>query len=182
MISLLIITNSLKAETRQILASEVITVQHMTDFLRAHNKALSPRLSKYISLTYSQEAKLEGVSQSIAFVQMCLETNWLKFGGQVKAKQFNFCGLGAVDGGNTSASFATPQLGIRAHIQHLKAYATIDPLNQHCVDPRFHLVVKGSAPTIKDLTGRWASDKKYSKKLAQLLNKLDRFKPKEVKL
>ncbi|MBW4827956.1 MAG: N-acetylmuramoyl-L-alanine amidase, partial [Clostridiaceae bacterium] len=42
-------------------------------------------------------------------------------------------------------------------VQHLKAYASQDPLNQDCIDPRYNLVSpKGKAPNVEDLGGKWA--------------------------
>jgi len=81
---------------------------------------------------------------------------WFRFGGQVLQEQNNFCGLGAVNGGATGATFDTPQLGVRAQIQHLKAYANAEPLVNERVDPRFALVTRGCAPCWEDLNGRWA--------------------------
>ena len=39
--------------------------------------------------------------------------------------------------------------GIRAQIQHLKAYASAQPLTQRCVDPRYQYVQKGCAPYVE---------------------------------
>ncbi|MCA1951165.1 MAG: hypothetical protein LDL24_11375, partial [Treponema sp.] len=61
-----------------------------------------------------------------------------------------------------------------AHIQHLKAYGSTEGLRQPLVDPRFKYVRRGSAPTIHDLAGRWASDRAYGTKLEDLLNRLYR--------
>lgn len=41
-------------------------------------------------------------------------------------------------------------------IQHLKGYATTNPLNQECIDPRYKYVAKGCAPTFEQLSGKWA--------------------------
>jgi hypothetical protein len=49
-----------------------------------------------------------------------------------------------------------PREGVRAQVQHLKAYASTEPLKQECVDPRFKLVTRGVAPSWEDLNGRWA--------------------------
>ena len=91
---------------------------------------------------YEEEANKEGISVEVAFAQAMHETGWLQFGGSVKIEQFNFAGLGATDGGGKSADFSVygeegVRMGIRAQIQHLKAYATADPLNKKCVDDRY---------------------------------------------
>ena len=98
---------------------------------------------------YIEECAAEGVSPEVAFCQAMLETGFLKFGGQVDISQYNFAGIGAVDGGASGAVFSDVRTGIRAQVQHLKAYACKDALNQECVDPRFNLVKRGSAPYLE---------------------------------
>lgn len=149
-------------------ASEV----QMNTFLESTNEEAAERLSLLAKL-YIEEARIEGVNHDIAFCQMCLETAFLRFGGQVKPEQNNFCGLGAVDGGVAGASFPDIRAGVQAHIQHLKAYASTDPINQlPIVDPRFNLVKRGVAPLVKDLAGRWASDREYGIKIMALVRRL----------
>ena len=101
-----------------------------------------------------EEAVAEGVRPELLFCQVMKETGWLRFGGSVKIEQFNFGGLGATgETGAVSASFESVRLGLRAQSQHLKAYSTAgitsSSLSNPCVDPRFDLVVKGSAPYIQ---------------------------------
>ena len=103
-----------------------------------------------------EEANFEGVRAEVVFCQAMKETGWLQFGGQVQADQCNFAGLGATNGGAAGASFENVRMGIRAQVQHLKAYASTDPLKHECVDPRFDLVDRGCAPLVTDLNGRWA--------------------------
>jgi hypothetical protein len=123
---------------------------------------------------YIQEAAIEGVNHDVAFCQMCLETNYLRFDGDVHRQQNNFCGLGATGHGVPGASFESVQIGIRAHIQHLKAYASKKSLQRRLVDPRFGRVRRGSAPYVEDLTGKWAVDPNYSVKIRRILQSLAR--------
>ena len=128
-----------------------------------------------------EEAVDEGVRPELVFCQSMLETGWLRFGGQVKIGQFNFAGIGAVDGGTTAASFGSVREGLRAQVQHLKAYAvpgvTTSSLAHGCVDPRFSLVTKGSAPYVQWLgikenpEGRgWATSRYYGIRLVNLMS------------
>lgn len=112
-------------------------------------------ITDFANIVY-QEASAEGVRPDVVFCQAMWETGWLQFGGDVKADQCNFAGLGATGGGVGGASFADVSEGIRAQVQHLKAYASKEPLKQTCVDPRFLLVTRGVAPYLSDLNGRWA--------------------------
>ncbi|MGO5051964.1 N-acetylmuramoyl-L-alanine amidase [Lachnospiraceae bacterium LCP25S3_G4] len=123
---------------------------------------------------YIIEAQKEGIKPEVAFAQAMNETGFLKFGGIVKIEQFNFAGIGAtdVDGTINSAWFSDVPTGIRAQIQHLKAYSSTENLNQPCCDPRFHLVRRGSAPYVEYLgikenpnqTG-WATSQYYGFRL-----------------
>jgi N-acetylmuramoyl-L-alanine amidase len=127
------------------------------------------RLAAY----YVEEADAEGINSDIAFVQMCLETGFLQFGGLVTADMNNFCGLGAINEENRGLVFPDEQTGVRAHIQHLKAYASTEPLKKASVDPRYRYVnPKGKAPYIHNLAGTWASDPAYGHKIDQLLRRL----------
>ena len=98
---------------------------------------------------YLEECSAEGVRAEVAFCQAMKETGFLKFGGNVKIEQYNFAGLGATGGGVSGASFASVRLGIRAQVQHLKAYASTDNLNYECVDSRFDFVSRGVAPYVE---------------------------------
>ena len=102
------------------------------------------------------EANAEGVKPEVVFAQEMHETGWLQFGGDVKPEQCNFAGLGATGGGNPGLSFESVRMGVRAQVQHLKAYASTKPLNQACIDPRFKYVTRGTAPTLAKLDGHWA--------------------------
>lgn len=170
--------SSLKAsETFSILSSpRGIDPKVMTEFLLHHNSLLDREKALFLSRLYYEEAHREGVNHEIAFAQMCLETGFLSFGGQVSSEQNNFCGLGALDSGVEGAWFASERAGVRAHIQHLKAYASPLPLLGKALDPRYHLVQKGSAPTVDGLTGRWATDPAYGEKIKNIMMRLYSFK------
>ncbi len=127
---------------------------------------------------YVEEAAIEGINSDVAFVQMCLETGFLKFGNLVTPEMNNFCGLGSTGPGNPGCVFETEQLGVRAHIQHLQAYATTAEveLKQECVDPRYSWPHKAKfARTVHDLTKNWAMDPLYGDKLDGLLSELEQF-------
>jgi N-acetylmuramoyl-L-alanine amidase/Mannosyl-glycoprotein endo-beta-N-acetylglucosaminidase len=140
-------------------------------FLKNNNEnslANFPELPKL----YREEASVEGVNYDIAFCQMCLETSYLRFGGPVKSLQNNFANLGAVGGGAEGASFPSARIGVRAQIQHLKAYASLEPLVQEVVDPRFRFVTRGIAPLVGQLSGRWSADLQYGDKIMAILRRL----------
>ena len=128
---------------------------------------------------YCEEAAAEGVRPEVAFVQTMKETGWLQFGGDVSVNQFNFAGLGTTGGGVPGNSYPDVRTGIRAQVQHLKAYATTEPLNQECVDERYEYVLKGCAPYVEWLgqkenpagTG-WATAEKYGYSIVSMIGKM----------
>ena len=128
---------------------------------------------------YCEEAAAEGVRPEVAFVQTMKETGWLQFGGDVSVNQFNFAGLGTTGGGVPGNSYPDVRTGIRAQVQHLKAYATTEPLNQECVDERYEYVLKGCAPYVEWLgqkenpagTG-WATAEKYGYSIVDMIGKM----------
>jgi hypothetical protein len=157
-----------------ILGQGQIDAEILSEFLVFYHPEiyyLSPELANL----YVEEAALEGISHDVAFAQMCLETGFLRFGGIVLREMNNFCGLGAIGPGQRGEWFPDERTGVRAHIQHLKAYATEAPLNQELVDPRYTLVHLGSAPNIGGLAGTWAADIQYGQKINSILERLYEF-------
>ncbi|GHV13717.1 lipoprotein [Spirochaetia bacterium] len=144
-------------------------------FLESINPEAEKNSVEHLAGYYIEESAVEGVNHDIAFAQMCLETGFLRYGNLVTADMNNFCGLGAIGPEQTGEHFPEPRIGVRAHIQHLKAYATDAPLKQELVDPRYRWVRYGSAPTIHGLAGTWATDKSYAKKIAAILERLYQF-------
>ncbi|AHH14029.1 glucosaminidase domain-containing protein [Borrelia nietonii YOR] len=144
-------------------------VEDLIRYTLKMNPHLEAEYVKTIAQTYIDESIIEGINYDIAYAQMLLETGILKFNGIVSKEQHNFSGIGATDNFTKGNSFSNIKEGIRAHIQHLKAYASRQNINSNMVDPRFYLVKRGSAPTIYDLTGKWAKDKLYDKKLKKIL-------------
>ncbi|WP_088891140.1 hormogonium tapered terminus morphoprotein TftA [Leptolyngbya ohadii] len=151
-------------------ASEV----QMMMFLKSCNP---DALTKFYDVPklYIDEGRIEGVNHDIAFAQMCLETGYLQFSDSVKPEHHNFAGLGGASVDEIGAKFATPLVGVRAQIQHLKAYACAEPLVQAPADPRFHLVRRGIAPTVGDLSGRWSADPDYGTKILAIVKRLYEF-------
>jgi hypothetical protein len=150
-------------------------VRALSAFLLDVNGEADADFVRELAASYVEEAETEGVNHDIAFAQMCLETGYLRYGGLVTAGMNNFCGLGSIGPGEPGEHFPTARLGVRAHIQHLKAYASTEPVKQELVDPRTRWVRKGSAPVIKNLAGAWAADRQYADKIGYILARLYEF-------
>ncbi len=115
----------------------------------------STSIDEFCKILY-EEASFEGVCPEVLYAQVMKETGYLRFGNLVQANQCNFGGVGATGPGNPGYTFSSVREGLRVQTQHLKAYATTEPLNNPCIDPRFNLVSRGCAPKTTDLNGRWA--------------------------
>lgn len=161
----------------KIMGTAVATAEQMAAYIKAKNPSVAQSVIDMIPL-YLSEGKAEGVRGDTAFAQSCLETGNFKFEGtDVTLAQNNFCGMGVTSKGKTGNSFDTAQLGIRAQIQHLKAYACADALVNECVDPRFKYVTRGSAEYVDWLGQKenpngkgWATGKGYGDKILTILN------------
>ena len=152
------------------------TAEQMKAYLKKKNPSVPQPVLDMLPL-YLSEGEAEGVRGDIAFAQSCLETGNFTFSGSaVTLPQNNFCGLGVTQRGKTGLSFESPQLGIRAQVQHLKAYASTDKLRNERIDPRFRYVTRGCAPYTEWLGQKenpqgkgWAAGEKYGEKILSIL-------------
>ena len=157
-----------------ILGQGIIPAETLAEFLLLSNP-LDKEFALEFAEIYIEEAAIENINHDVAFAQMCLETGFLNFGGLVIPEHNNFGGLGATGPGHPGLWFPDARTGVRAQIQHLKAYATEEPLNQELVNPRYFLVRLGSSPRISGLAGTWAADPLYAGKINSILERLYEF-------
>lgn len=155
------------------------TVNQMVNYYNAkasypayYGNANVPDIRNFCQIYYD-EATAEGVDPALAFTQAMKETGFLKFTGQVKIEQFNFAGMCVTDASTNGDSYQNVREGIRAHVQHLKAYAVKNPAFANpVVDKRysswFAANRSGTAPYIEWLgisenpSGfGWAAEKGY---------------------
>lgn len=162
-----------------IMGTAVATVQQMQSYIQKVNPAVPKSVIDMVEY-YISEGKTEGVRGDIAFAQSCLETGNFTFNGSaVTLDQNNFAGIGVTKNGMKGNSFSHPWIGIRAQIQHLKAYASNEKLYGVCVDPRFCYVKRRIAPYVEWLGiqenpqgGGWAAGKNYGSKILEILAKI----------
>lgn len=170
-----------------IMGSSSVTTQEMVDYFNASgetypSEALSQGGADSIETfcqMYYDEACAEGVRPEVAFAQTMKETGFLQYGGDASIEQFNFAGLGTTGGGVPGNSYPDVRTGIRAQIQHLKAYATTDALAQECVDDRYEYVKKGSAPYVEWLGQQenpegvgWATGDNYGYDIVSMIREM----------
>lgn len=160
----------------KIMGNAVATAEQMRAYIKAKNPKAAQSVLDMVPL-YLSEGSAEGVRGDIAFAQSCLETGNFGFSGSaVTLDQNNFCGMGVTSNGVKGNSFDTPQLGIRAQVQHLKAYASRDALKNACIDPRFKYVTRGCAEYVEWLGQKenpngkgWAAGAGYGEKILVIL-------------
>ncbi|MDR2662496.1 MAG: glucosaminidase domain-containing protein [Treponema sp.] len=175
-----IAVTEIPAPPRPILGTGKTGPDLLLAFLLSENNNTDRTFAEELVGLYIAEAKAEGINHDIAFAQMCLETGFLRFGGLVRREMNNFCGLGSIGPGEPGEQFPTVQIGVRAHIQHLKAYATDLPPTGELVDPRYRFVRPGSSPAVQGLAGTWAADKLYAEKIEAILTRMYRFSENET--
>lgn len=170
----------------KIMGETTVTAEQMADFFNASGKKFPSKiykskgaknLEKFCEIVL-EESEAEGVKAEVIFAQICLETGYLQFGGQVSAQQCNFAGLGATDDGAAGATFKNVSTGIRAQVQHLKGYASTEDLEQECVDPRFVYLTskRGTARYVQSLGGgNWATDQDYATKLMKMIREMKTY-------
>ncbi len=114
---------------------------------------------------YYEEGAREGIRPDVAFAQALKETGFFRYGGTVTPDQNNFCGLGTTSATVKGFYFPNPQIGVRAHIQHLLAYSSTRKPTLPLVDPRYFIVRKAygnkTLGNWQDLNGRWAVPGNY---------------------
>lgn len=151
-----------------IMGPATIPACQMVHFIRQRNP--HPKLNaplEDVVQAYYDEAGREGIRPDVALCQALKETGYFAYGGDVSPDQNNFCGLGATGNKVAGAHFATPQLGVRAHIQHLLAYASTERPKTAIVDPRYELLAEkhpelyGQVDSWTGLNGRWAVPGKH---------------------
>ena len=165
--------------TTVIMSKGTLKREQMISYLLKRNPSKSQEYAEaFVDYTIN-ESNIEGVNHDILFSQMMHETGFLKFGGDVKEEQNNFAGLGAVGNGVPGESFPTIQIGIRAVVQHLKAYASTEALVQECVDTRFKYVQRGTALYVEHLgipenpKGKgWAASNSYGYKILKIRDEI----------
>jgi Mannosyl-glycoprotein endo-beta-N-acetylglucosaminidase len=121
----------------------------------------------------------------IVVAQAYKETGGGRFGGKVKPEACNPCGLKirtpgiygpATDGDEPAAHAIFPnwQIGARAQVEHLRAYAGW-PVPGPVVDPRYAYALKtpaGWCENVEDLGGKWAPAADYGTSIAAIARRL----------
>ena len=173
----------IKSDQYEIMGLSSVTPEQMVAHYNAHATYPStamkaggaPEITDFVQII-CDEASLEGVRCEVVYAQAMLESGWLKFGGDDSITQYNFAGLGTVGDGNHGNTFPDVRTGIRAQVQHLKAYASTEALVSECVDTRFDMIPRGCAPYVQWLGINenpygigWAGGKNYGNYIMKMI-------------
>jgi len=130
---------------------------------RKRNSALSNTEIVIIN-EYFNEARYEGVNVDLAIAQMLYATDYFR-----NRERMATCNYGGLSG----ASFQNWTIGVRAHIQHLKAYGRQRP-NRELVDPRFSFAWDRGSPgiTFDQVYPIWSQKPNYRQNIEEILRNL----------
>ncbi len=149
-----------------------VTPDRLMQFLSSRNQKLSPQF-RDIASHYKRHGEALRLRWDYAFFQMILETNYLLFKngtgqGDVNARQNNFAGIGTTGGGVPGDNFPDASTGVLAQMQHLVAYSgehVATPVARRTREMQDDIIQRskklGRPMTFKDLTRRWAADRRY---------------------
>lgn len=132
------------------------------------NRPNQPRLDvtppELIDLYYA-EGLAEGVRPELAFAQAVFETGYFS---STDTAINNYAGIGHPDGAGSGMAFQSPAIGVRAHVQLLRAFAEGNDADftSERVVPR----PGASATTLLELAGTWAADPNYAEKVVAVLS------------
>jgi len=143
-------------------------------YIKKQNPSINADLLNKLIDTYLEEAASENINHDIAIAQMLYATNFLK---NQRVSSHNYGGLIELPGWN--GKFANMTEGVRAHIQHIKGYASVTMNNTQIVDPRYYLLINlkylGTVKTFDQLYAKWAANPvNYKKNIDKILDGLSK--------
>lgn len=154
-----------------ILGRHKVGPEELYAFVARQNPDFDPEVAE----AFIEVGELYGIRGDIALCQAIVETGWFMFeGSAMEPGDHNYCGLGVHQNGVRGCEFPTVTEGVTAMIQHLYAYACKRelPEGEYLLDPRFEYVSRGSAKTWEQLSGRWAMNPDYGKRIMKVYKDL----------
>jgi hypothetical protein len=119
---------------------------------------------------YHEEGELEGVRGDVALAQAVLETGWFR---NDDTRRFNnYAGIGHCDSCATGFQFASPRMGVRGQLQHLKTYVFRDPVFANPFVDRRLQGPAGCCQTWNQLTGVYATNPAYGALLLSIYEQM----------
>lgn len=164
--------------TPSVLGDSVMTASDIAAWYRTlgHTERTTEPMDR-VAAYYLHESKVLGVRADLAYAQAMLETGG--FTSPLTA-QSNYAGIGACDSCATGYGYTGAQLGVRAQIQLLRAYADPSITSAGFGYPAVKtqpetLGVRGCCDTWGRLTGVWATDSAYGPKIMEIYHRMLTF-------
>jgi len=150
--------------SRNIMGNGILTMDSIVGYIRLKNRTLPWEIIDAVINTYIVEARKESINHDIAIAQMCEGTAYLN-----KREVFSINNFGDLQNIRGAVNrFPTIQLGVRAHIQQLKGYASpYGPTAERKVDTtRISRIGRnaGRIATLDELFPVWVTENLYSYK------------------
>lgn len=129
--------------------------------------------------TYYKVSQNAGVNPLVTYAQSAKETGYFKFGGVLNITYNNPCGMKISAGGgdkdpNAHMRFKSWEEGIQAQVDHLALYAGQNGYPKaNTPDPRHFAFIKGTAPTVEDLGGKWAPSATYGVDIVKRVKEIE---------
>lgn len=156
--------------TLSILGPASRSVAKLNAFLDSKN---APQYADY----YRRAGEEFNIRWDIALFQSCLETGFFSFPGDVTPDQFNFSGIGTTGGGVKGDYFPDALTGIRAQMQDLALRCGAKIPKESIIAPyvrkNYETIAGRNSKNWEDLTGTWAMDPNYTKKIYAIMNEFD---------
>jgi len=144
-----------------------LTHEATVRFIREMNQTYPQSFLEEFIGAYFREAESLGINPDIAIAQMFYVTKFLK--NDKVMKTGNFAGFRTMPEGGC---FYNLEEGVKAHIQHLKGYASTDYNPSNIVDPRWEYLtnLRGSVKNLEDLARMWAPyNSNYAEEIAKII-------------
>lgn len=140
----------------------------------AKSKGATETFISLADLYFKYAEKCGNVNPGVAYVQAAKETGYGKFGGVLDESYHNPCGMKTSSGGGdydkeAHQRFNSWDEGVQAHLDHLALYAGAEGYpKKDTYDPRHFVTIKGKAPTVNSLGGKWAPSITYGEEINSL--------------
>lgn len=166
-----------------IVSKATATIEQMK--IWAKNKGANQKFIDLAPLFYDLSVK-SGVNPVVTYAQSAKETGYFKFGGVLDITFNNPCGMKVSAGGrdkdpNAHQRFKNWEEGIQAQVDHLALYAGAPGYPKtDTPDPRHFNFIKGTAPTVEELGGKWAPSQSYGTDIVKMMKELESIKVSEA--
>jgi len=158
-----------------------LSKEEIVSYIMQKSTAMTRQQIDLLITLYINEALIEGINHDIAVAQLCYATRF--FSNHNLMSTFNYAGLNADSGISVlyGGRHANMNQGVRAHIQHLKGYASREPLKNELIDLRYNSLVRsghlGTARTLDELYLKWSPNnaQNYGNEINRILRELYQF-------